>query len=1016
MKPGIKTAFRSAAIVVIVIVFSSYAQAQTNGVPACTEEVLKTAQMFNCDPQKEPVPPVKYGPASTYNDANARGYFADNWRQLGYEQRHNPVFSIDEYAPAFLQDGTFWAAPLTGDGFLRLAEGFDSYPPNGGQSWASTVAAALGNVMGVSVVQGIVYVQLSSREIYALDAKTGEAIWRKELVNVAGMGQTIVEEIAGRPVVFVPAGDAAFTVKNVIDFTKGLPHDRGADFSSLYAFDGLTGEQLWRFDTKGAARPAPVYKDGKLYLPTGGGEMHILDAATGMRLGTFTNPGEGFTGLASPNWYMTEDNKLFILYGTLRPRRILAVDVTDPVNPTLGWQYSPPRAAANSPGDTPVGVDQDLGVVMTAVFTSAPEGGFYLNVIALNAATGEALWMADAGHGPNIPGFKASVPLIHEGNVYLGNSLNETYQSYEIATGNLRWATSVQEDDDAPAQRHRAAAAGVFYQGKIIHAEGRDIRVFDPDTGEILNDFESPGSFAAWAVIQPVIVGNMMYLGSISGWVFAAPADYIMISPGFGQRPFPPTDQLNPQEPEFLNASALPAQEQAARFPKTWLAYAGGQDHNGYNAHGPRDVSWQAPLDWAVPLDARPGNEDLFGTEIATQMMHYAFGVGSGVSPARGILYAGSDRGTVNALNAMTGELIWKFKTFNGTFGQPLATPNTVVATSGDPWLALGSTGRFRSNSPATIIGGSFEYLVGLDPMTGVEKWNFFTGTGTDAMTPLYHEGNLYWVDGDAKVWAINADTAEPVAPFIDANGKPILTLGGFNVHASANIHRRTDGETKGADIMIVGTAMPNKVTGIDLATAQVLWTQDLAGFTTYVTGFAAVPPAVDQVRGIVIGTVLVDEDTETNTIMALAYGLNARTGAVVWTRSLGRGMVPTGFAGPTAVLHKKTAYIANPLTKTVLALDTLTGAIQWQTSVEMPDGMFSWGPGVVVKKNLIQPLGPDLATFDIDTGELLHRMAVGGSFTYNSPTVVGSTLYIGNSWGWVSAFPVDVVTGASAP
>jgi hypothetical protein len=34
---------------------------------------------------------------------------------------------------------------------------------------------------------------------------------------------------------------------------------------------------------------------------------------------------------------------------------------------------------------------------------------------------------------------------------------------------------------------------------------------------------------------------------------------------------------------------------------------------------------------------------------------------------------------------------------------------------------------------------------------------------------------------------------------------------------------------------------------------------------------------------------------------------------------------------------------------------------------------------------------------------------------TYNHPTVIGKTLYIGNSWGWVTAIPLVTVTGDPA-
>ena len=57
-------------------------------------------------------------------------------------------------------------------------------------------------------------------------------------------------------------------------------------------------------------------------------------------------------------------------------------------------------------------------------------------------------------------------------------------------------------------------------------------------------------------------------------------------------------------------------------------------------------------------------------------------------------------------------------------------------------------------------------------------------------------------------------------------------------------------------------------------------------------------------------------------------------------------------------------------------------------------------------------PIGSYLYTYDTKTGSELNALYVGGSFTYNNPAVIGDTLYIGNSWGWVLAIPLGIVTG----
>lgn len=1033
-------AFVIALAVAISAPLTSGAQTQ----PLCTPDIMNTFDVFNCAGALEELPQLPLGPPNTYN--NYRKYFPQRWDQLSYDQRHNPVFAVPPDAPAFLQKGRFWVAPLTGLEFLRLMQASKYYDP---QSFGSTVAQYLGNVMGVSVAQGIVYVQLSRHEIVALDAETGTPIWRKDLVNGGGMGQTIVEELLNpdgskRLVVFVPTGDAGFTLQNAVDFSLGKPHFRGANFSSLYALDGLTGEELWRFDLRGSARPAPVYKDGKLYVAGGDYYFYVLDAITGAQVAKVENPGKGFAGLASPNWFLTADGRRFIIYGTIRPASLLAWDVTNPAAPSLAWSYAPPGATGNAPGDVSVAVDQTLGIVLTNVFTntgtSAPV--YDLKMYGIDAETGVELWSSFAGVGPNLPGFKGGVPMVDtvSHHLYVANPLDGSYQSYDVLTGALRWKTYVTPIGETT---HTPRAAGVFYYSAyyakdvVILAEGHDIHTFDSATGTILNTFQSPGDFAVWGINQPAIVGEQMYIASTSGWVFAMPVDYITTDPGFTPPPVPPdaltrtwvdketgetfeytvlpSSEVLPQMPDYFNPAALPFKADANRFPHTWLAYAGGQEHNGYVPGGLKNVSWQAALnDWSIPLSDPARNEAIYGAETATHMTHLAFGVGSGVSPVKGILYAGSDRYTINALNALTGEPIWRFSTMAANFSQPLVTASTVVVSAGDPWMALGTTGLFRSNSPATSLGDGFQHLMGLDPLTGVEKWRFYTA-GTNAMTPLYNKGNLYWVNGEGSVWAINADTGAPVEPFMDADGYPILTLDDFNAVASANIYYQA---SKGKpDIMVVGTAMGNVFYGIDLSNAQILWEQTLPGVELYVTGFSSVPPAVDQNSGLVISTVVVNADTTSNTASLMAFALNAKTGALVWTRMLEQGPIPYGFVGsPPVLTNAGNTYFFNPLTNRVVSLKGNSGDIRWQALVQPSlsiAGKLSWAPGVVVNTKLIVPVGPYLYTYDTRTGSELNSLHVGGSFTYNNPTVIGDTLYIGNSWGSVLAIPLGMVTGS---
>lgn len=1022
----------------------------------CTASLVAMPDPFLCDAQPSRI--QRFGPPIAYQ--TARNFFPSSWNQLSHDQRHNPVFAVSGNAPAWLRQGTFWAAGLTRLDYLGLTRALPSMGDP--EEFGSTASQYLGNVMGVSVARGIVFVQLGRNEVWALDAATGTPIWRNEVLTAAGMGQTVVQEINGRLMAFAPVGDAAYTVKNTIDFSRARPHFRGGHFSGLYAFDALTGKQIWRLNTRGAARPTPVFRDGKLYLATSGGQLLVVDPATGATLGTFNNPGGGQTGLASPNWFETRDGRLLIIYGTVRPARLLGVDVSNPAQPKLGWSYTPPRAAANAPGDTSPAVDPDLGLMFTNIFINKGTQAapiFDSEMVALDAATGTLRWSQLMGEGDNPPGFKGGVPMVHNGVVFSGNTINGTFQAFDAATGARIWTKNLAERDDDPGRKHRPRAAPVMFEGKLIFAEQRDIHVLDPMTGTELNRFENPGLLGLWGINQPSIVGRLMILSSITGWIFAFPVDVILNSKGFEPGKMPTLDFTAPeavfggfragpaqravealdfaapeaifggraQGPAFAGGGAMnielptlprrpdyfipTAQPRfnTRTFPDTWLAYAGGPERNSYTPRGPRSAEWTTALNHAYPLDLPPLDAHLYGPEMATQMMHQAFGVGTGVTPANGVLYVGSDRYTIHALNALTGQRIWRSRTQNANFGQPLVTPNTVVVSAGDPWFNLGNTVRFRDRNSATNVGDNFGHVTGLDPRTGVQKWTFFSDGATSMGTPLYHRENLYWVAGDGGVWAINADSGERVDAFYNESRQPRLTLGGFNAISAPNIF-----EQGGRSLMLAGTAMPNKISAIDLDSAEVAWTQSFSGINTYLTGFAATSLAIDTSRGLAIGSVLIDADATSETATFLAFALDARSGDIVWTQPIGSGKIPVGFTAPTPVISRNTAFFHNPIARTSIALDTASGAVRWQTSVDVPEGRFSWGPGVVIGNRLIQPVGAALYTFDATTGALLNRTNVGGAFTYNHPTVSGGVLYIGNSWGWVSAIPLMKVLGGS--
>ncbi|MCY0880563.1 MAG: PQQ-binding-like beta-propeller repeat protein, partial [Firmicutes bacterium] len=377
----------------------------------------------------------------------------------------------------------------------------------------------------------------------ALNAMTGQEVWKTPTINAA-MGDALVESIHGRPVVFVGAGDAGFTLQHAQDFAHhGRPPGptvRGANYSAIYAINGENGKILWRFLTPGEDMPTPVYHDGLLFFSNGDGQLDALNAVSGQLVSSFANP--GFSSMSSANWIIPQSGpyqgQFLVIYGTQDPNELMAVDENNPVQPQLAWTYKIPHSVNTGAGDVPPVVDPQTDEVITdSLVNDIAQGGtarhkiLNLDIFAINAATGQPIWSHLGGNGlvRRPPAFKGSLPMVHGNSVYVGDLLNESYQAYNVQTGQQEWETSLAK----PGEINEPRAGSVYYDHRLLLAQGHHIYTINPQTGAIVNTFGVRGYyFGAWGIASPVIISGELYMGSISGWVFAAPASYVMTHRG----------------------------------------------------------------------------------------------------------------------------------------------------------------------------------------------------------------------------------------------------------------------------------------------------------------------------------------------------------------------------------------------------------------------------------------------------------------------------------------------------
>jgi outer membrane protein assembly factor BamB len=340
-------------------------------------------------------------------------------------------------------------------------------------------SAAGGDVVGVSVANGIAYVATFSGSVTAVNATTGKAKW-----SLAPGGEIDGAPAVSGRVVFFASGGVVYAVKASTGapvWTDDLSMFETEAFSGApivvngvvyigggsgneYALNAETGFAQWVFPTAGSVAWSAAYSDGQVYVaslrggelydldastgsvlwsvavfqPTapavangvvyvgsGDGNVYALNAATGAQVWSYTTGGIAATGLAVSDGtvYAGYYNGYVVAIGTL--------------SGSQNWQ----TAECPSPG-TPAVAD---GVVYDDCLSY---GGAGNNVYALATVDGTELWSAATG------GFGDCSPMVvTNGTVYAGCD-DDLLHAYSLPVP----VTSVRQPN--PAQLHRGAAFG----------------------------------------------------------------------------------------------------------------------------------------------------------------------------------------------------------------------------------------------------------------------------------------------------------------------------------------------------------------------------------------------------------------------------------------------------------------------------------------------------------------------------------------------------------------------------
>ncbi|HTJ26236.1 MAG TPA: PQQ-binding-like beta-propeller repeat protein [Candidatus Limnocylindria bacterium] len=415
-----------------------------------------------------------------------------------------------------------------------------------------------GNVSATAtVVNGVAYVPDWGGKLWAIDTKTGKAIWSHDVSDYTGAGTSSRTSPAYWNGELVIGTGNLMTSELVGAFEVGI--------------DARTGAMLWRTktDDNGAAimTGSATIDNGIVYTgvssktehtdntPTFRGSVEALDARTGKILWkTYTVP-TGFTGGAVWGSQPVVDRKTGMLYVTtgnsyaapngycVNPGQtnctplpadayidsVLALSLTTGkivwAHHTLTadtWTMANPNASP----DFDFGSDPNLytttiqGEKIDIVGVGQKNGMYY----ALDPATGKVIWETQAGPGGVLGGIEWGTSTdgkrIYAG-ITNGSHKTYTYATYDgqkktttgglwtaldAATGKILWQTGAPESTKYITDGFVSSANGVVYAG----SSGGNFYAMDARTGEIKWTFPSGG--AVWS--GAAIVDGTVYWGS----------------------------------------------------------------------------------------------------------------------------------------------------------------------------------------------------------------------------------------------------------------------------------------------------------------------------------------------------------------------------------------------------------------------------------------------------------------------------------------------------------------------
>ena len=368
--------------------------------------------------------------------------------------------------------------------------------------------------------------------------------------------------------------------------------------------------------------------------------------------------------------------------------------------------------------------------------------------------------------------------------------------------------------------------------------------------------------------------------------------------------------------------------------------------------------------------------------------------------------------GTLLAIDARTGQELWRVRPPGGAVGQPTAADGQVfvvtakncnslegtlvaydAATGEEQWRAQSGRGCFSSPSArrGVVVAWGEKSVQGLDARTGKSKWS----------AELRERSDLTLIDGDNLVVVVEFGPDEARFRALDRFTGEELWVTEMTSAGRFSGALASDTRAFFLSAPFGGQAGTSGLTAVDLANGEQRWVANVGGEGTYDVGLATNDDTAfvrfGEYEPNYSGGAPWREGSNKSTIAAF----DPRTGEERWRHQ----EIGDPFATDVVVAdHNVYVNGLGESAGTLTALDAGSGAVRWQIS---PGAGFQGvvaGDGIVAL-TVSEELRGRVLAFDATDGSRLWEMEVPPSHETAHATAVSDGVVYVSIWGEVPAF-----------